>query len=69
MRIKKSSLPHVFPRRKVRAPKPTVVVHYGAAGQMLTWTDQCFDFTNADDKTLGLLADNIFTSLGIGRMV
>lgn len=52
--------------------KPTFVVRFGAAssditnGQTVVWDGHMHDFTNADDKSLSLIATNICKLTGIG---
>lgn len=52
--------------------RPTVVVRFGACdnnitgGQTVIWDKTIVDFTNADEKSLGLIAANLCTLTGIG---
>lgn len=42
-----------------RKRRPAVVIHFGASSQSIVWEGETYNFTNGDDKTLTLLANNV----------
>lgn len=53
------------PMRRIRK-KPVVTIRFGAASQTIEWDGQSYDFTNGDERSLTLLAENVCKLTGIG---